>query len=171
MINLEAIVDYLKSNDIVLTTAESCTAGLVVSELARVPGSGGCIDCGLAVYSPDSKNRYLNVSFDTIDRYGLTSEEVALEMAHGALNRNNASIALSNTGVAGPAASDDGTPVGRVCFAWAIRCGGKTYRYSETCDFDGDRNEVRLTAAHHVLERLSHYHQRDHQEHESNSSL
>src|SRR5690554_5547288 len=135
MINLEAVVDYLKNNNIVLTTAESCTAGLVVSELARVPGSGGCIDCGLAVYSPQSKNRYLKVSFDTMDQYGLTSEEVALEMVQGALDRNNASAALSNTGVAGPAPPDDDTPVGRVCFGWAIRCEESTYRFSETCDF------------------------------------
>ncbi|RUO30819.1 ompetence-damaged protein [Aliidiomarina sedimenti] len=160
MIDLEKIVDYLKEQAIVLATAESCTAGLVVSELARIPGSGGCIDCGLAVYSPQSKNRYLDVGFDTIDHYGLTSEQVALEMVEGAINRNNASAALSNTGVAGPATSDDGTPVGRVCFGWAIRCGDQVYQYSETCDFDGDRNQVRLTAAHYALERLLYYHRK-----------
>lgn len=165
--NLEKLVDYLKEHEITLATAESCTAGLMVSELARVPGSGGCIDCGLAVYSPDSKNRYLKVSFDTIDRYGLTSEEVALEMADGAINRNEASAALSNTGVAGPSAGDDGTPIGRVCFAWAIRCEGEVYKFSETCDFNGDRNEVRLTAAHYALERLPHYHRKARKQHEN----
>ena len=158
MVDLEKTVEYLQEHDISLATAESCTAGLIVSELARVAGSGGCIDCGLAVYSPDSKNRYLKVSFDTIDQHGLTSEEVALEMAQGALTRNNASAALANTGVAGPAAGDDGTPIGRVCFAWAFRCGGNTYSFSETRDFNGGRNEVRLTAAHYALERLPKYH-------------
>ena len=158
MVDLEKTVAYLQEHDISLATAESCTAGLIVSELARVAGSGGCIDCGLAVYSPDSKNRYLKVSFDTIDQHGLTSEEVALEMAQGALTRNNASAALANTGVAGPAAGDDGTPIGRVCFAWAFRCGGNTYSFSETRDFNGGRNEVRLTAAHYALERLPKYH-------------
>jgi PncC family amidohydrolase len=157
---LEKIADYLRDNELILATAESCTAGLVASELARIPGSGSCMDCGLAVYSPESKNRYLKVRFDTIDRYGLTSEEVAAEMAMGALNRNNASIALSNTGIAGPAPGDDGTPVGTVCFAWAVRCGERAFNYTETRQFDGDRNEVRLAAAHYALERLPHYHRK-----------
>lgn len=162
---LQRTVDYLKDNALILATAESCTAGLVVSELARIPGSGGCLDCGLAVYSAESKNRYLNVSLDTIDRHGLTSEEVALEMSIGALRRNNADLALSNTGLAGPGSGDDGTPVGTVCFAWAIRCGDKEYQYSETQNFDGDRNEVRLAAAHYALEQLPYYHRKAIDEH------
>ncbi|MAL97016.1 MAG: ompetence-damaged protein [Alteromonadaceae bacterium] len=157
---LEGIADYLKDNALRLATAESCTAGLVVSELARIPGSGGCLDCGLAVYSPESKNRYLNVSFDTIDQHGLTSEPVALEMAMGAIDRNDANIALSNTGVAGPASGDDDTPVGTVCFAWAVRRRDKTLTYTETRHFDGDRNEVRLAAAHYALQQLPRYHRK-----------
>lgn len=156
---LERIVDYLQENEITLATAESCTAGLVVSELARVPGSGSCLDCGLAVYSPASKHRYLGVSFATIEQHGLTSEAVALEMAEGALQRNNANLAISNTGVAGPGKPDDGTPIGEVCFAWAVKSQDKVHTYSETRHFDGDRNEVRLAAAHYILERLPHYYQ------------
>ncbi|QJQ94890.1 MULTISPECIES: CinA family protein [Halomonadaceae] len=155
---LDNIVNYLVDHDIKLATAESCTAGLIVSELARVPGSGQEIDCGLAVYSPESKNRYLSVSFDTIDEHGLTSEPVAREMALGALNNNNADLALSNTGVAGPSAPDDGTPVGTVCFGWAFRHEDHVHQFCETRRFDGERNEVRLAAAHYALERIPHYH-------------
>lgn len=158
MDKLETIVNYLKEHEISLATAESCTAGLIVSELARVPGSGSCIDCGLAVYSPESKNRYLKVSFDTIDEYGLTSEEVALEMVKGAINRNDADAAISNTGVAGPGDAEDGTPEGRVCFGWAIRVDNQVVTFTETQDFDGDRNRVRESAAYYALERLMHYH-------------
>lgn len=157
---LEKVVGYLKDHELKLATAESCTAGLIVSELARVPGSGACLDCGLAVYSPESKNRYLKVSFETIDQHGLTSEAVAREMAIGAINRNNANIAVSNTGVAGPASGDDDTPVGTVCFAWAVRRGDQTAVDTETRHFDGDRNEVRLAAAHYALEKLVHYHRK-----------
>ncbi|MGQ9426429.1 CinA family protein [Gilvimarinus sp. F26214L] len=157
---LEKTVDYLKENKLILATAESCTAGLIASELARVPGSGGCLDSGLAVYSPESKKRYLNVNLDTIEHHGLTSEPVALEMAMGALNRNNADVAVANTGLAGPAPADDGTEVGTVCFAWAVRCGKNSYAYSETGHFDGDRNQVRLAAAHYALERLPHFHRK-----------
>lgn len=166
MESLQGIVDYLKDNELVLATAESCTAGLVASELARVPGSGGCLDCGLAVYSPESKNRYLQVRFETMDRYGLTSEQVALEMALGALNRNSADAAIANTGLAGPGPGDDGTPVGTICFAWAFRCGDKTYSFTETRCFDGERNEVRLIAAHYSLEQLPYYHRKAMAEHQ-----
>ena len=155
---LESITNYLIDNELKLATAESCTAGLIVSELARVPGSGQSIDCGLAVYSPPSKNRYLGVSFDTIERYGLTSEAVASEMAAGALNNNDADVALSNTGIAGPNPGDDDTPIGTVCFAWAFRHDGQHHYFCETRRFDGERNEVRLAAAHYALERLPHYH-------------
>jgi NAD+ synthase len=155
---LDRITAYLIDNELTLATAESCTAGLIVSELARVPGSGQSIDCGLGVYSPQSKNRYLGVSFDTIERQGLTSEAVASEMAAGALNNNDADVALANTGIAGPNPGDDDTPIGTVCFAWAFRQDGDHHHYCETRRFDGTRNEVRLAAAHYALERLPHYH-------------
>lgn len=154
---LKQITDYLQQQKLKLATAESCTAGLIVSELARVPGSGQCIDCGLAVYSPEAKNRYLSVSFDTIETYGLTSEATSREMALGALNNNDANITVANTGIAGPEPHDD-IPVGTVCFAWAFRHEQKTYMITETRRFSGDRNDVRLAAAHYALERISQYH-------------
>ncbi|MCW8194585.1 CinA family protein [Proteobacteria bacterium 005FR1] len=164
---LEEVVAYLKEHELSLATAESCTAGLVTSELARVPGSGGCLDCGLTLYSPESKNRYLKVSFETIEKFGLTSEEVAVEMAVGALNRNGAGIAVSNTGLAGPGPGDDGTPAGTVCFAWAISSGDAAHTYSETRCFDGERNDIRLAAAHYSLEQLPHYHQQAQKQYQS----
>lgn len=156
---LKRVTDYLTDNELKLATAESCTAGLIFSELARVPGSGQNIECGLGVYSPESKNHYLGVSYETIERHGLTSEAVAREMASGALNNNDANVALANTGIAGPDPGDDGTPIGTVCFAWAFRHNGDHHLYCETRRFDGDRNEVRQAAADHALERLPHYHQ------------
>lgn len=155
---LNRVTDYLIDNKLTLATAESCTAGLIISKLARVPGCGQSIDCGLGVYSPQSKKRYLGVNYDTIDRYGLTSEAVACEMATGALNNNGADVALANTGIAGPNPGDDATPIGTVCFAWAFRHNARNYCFCETRRFDGERNEVRLAAAHYALERLPHYH-------------
>ncbi|HSP57467.1 MAG TPA: CinA family protein [Halomonas sp.] len=155
---LDNITHYLIKEDLTLVTAESCTAGLIVSELARVPGSGQSIDCGLAVYSPEAKNRHLGVSFETIDKHGLTSEAVAREMALGALDNNDADMALANTGIAGPDPGDDDTPVGTVCFAWAFRHQGRTQDFCETRRFEGERNEVRLAVAHYSLERIPHYH-------------
>lgn len=154
---LGRVSQYLIDHELMMATAESCTAGLVVSELARVPGSGQSIDCGLALYAPEAKNRYLGVSFELIERYGLTSEETARAMALGALDNNHANVAVSNTGIAGPE-PHDGIPVGTVCFAWAFRHQDKVYLYTETRRFSGDRNEVRLAAAHHALERIPAHH-------------
>ncbi|WP_404375485.1 ammonia-dependent NAD(+) synthetase [Vreelandella aquamarina] len=154
---LENVRDYLQEHALTLATAESCTAGMIVSELARVPGSGQSIDCGLAVYSPDAKQRYLSVSAHTIEQCGLTSEATSKEMALGALTNNDADVALANTGIAGPE-PHDGIPVGTVCFAWAFRHEQQYYLISETRHFSGDRNEVRLAAAHYALMRLpEHY--------------
>lgn len=157
---LAEVVQYLADRQLRLVTAESCTAGLIVSELARIPGSGQSIICGLAVYSPDAKHRLLDVEYSTIDRYGLTSEQVAGEMAMGALVRNAADVAVANTGVAGPTPPDDGTPVGTVCFSWAFRSDSGGRLYSETKRFDGDRNTVRLHAAHYALKRIPHFHEK-----------
>lgn len=165
MDSLESVAGYLAERKLRLVTAESCTAGLMVSELARIPGSGQAIICGLAVYSADAKHRLLGVGYDTIQRYGLTSEPVAREMAIGALTRNKADVAVANTGVAGPGSPDDGTPAGTVCFAWVFghhraSVSPDCQVYLETRHFDGDRNQVRLAAAHHALQRIVHYHRR-----------
>ncbi|WP_136067252.1 CinA family protein [Modicisalibacter radicis] len=154
---LESVSRYLIDHELKMATAESCTAGLIVSELTRIPGNGQSVDCGLAVYSPEAKNRYLGVSFELIERHGLTSEATSRAMALGALDNNNADVAVANTGIAGPE-SHDGIPVGTVCFAWAFRHEGKVYLFTATRRFSGDRDQVRLAAAHHALERIPAHH-------------
>ncbi|WP_106476115.1 CinA family protein [Phytohalomonas tamaricis] len=155
--DMQDIITFMEDNEIILATAESCTAGLIVSEIASIPGTGQLLDTGLAVYSPEAKNRYLGVSFDTIEKYNLTSEEVAIEMARGALKNSGANLTISNTGIAGPGSGDGDIPVGTVCFAWAFKQEGEPEVFSETKRFDGDRNEVRLAAAHYSLERIPAY--------------
>lgn len=156
---IEALLDYLKRHKQIMTTAESCTAGLIVSELASVPGSGQFIDSGLVVYSPEAKQRYLDIDEKIFEKHSLTSEVLSCEMAKGALNNTQATIAVANTGIAGPAPSDDGTPIGTVCFAWAFRTDAGDHIFCETRRFDGGRNDVRLAAARHALSRISHYHE------------
>ncbi|GHC26894.1 hypothetical protein GCM10010082_20210 [Kushneria pakistanensis] len=155
---IEALINYMEQHEQIMTTAESCTAGLIVSELASVPGSGHLIDSGLVVYSPEAKQRYLDIDEEIFEKHSLTSEVLSCEMAKGALNNTQATIAVANTGIAGPAPSDDGIPVGTVCFAWAFRTDDGDHVFCETRRFDGDRNEVRLAAARHALSRVSHYH-------------
>lgn len=102
---IEAL-EYLKAHKLVLTTAESCTAGAMVALLAAVPGTGEVLESGYVVYSPSAKKRLLGVNPQTIERYGLTSEAVAWEMALGALKDSDATVAIASTGVAGPQPQD-----------------------------------------------------------------
>ncbi len=151
MQEIERIVAFLQREELRLVTAESCTCGLMASLLGDIPGCGQVLDSGFVVYSPKVKNRLLNVDFETIERFGLTSEEVASEMAIGALNVSGATLAVANTGVADDEQQDEG---GTQCFAYALMRGERQVVVSETVQFDGDRVEIRKQAARHGLTRL-----------------
>lgn len=154
---LKKLLDYLKDRDIVVATAESCTAGLIAGRLADAAGAGSALDVGYVVYSEEGKQRCLGVSARTIERFGLTSEEVSIEMALGALRRSSASIAIADTGVADEPPDGSDVPAGTLCFAWAVRTEGEPQVFAETLRFEGSRNAVRRAAADHALERIPHY--------------
>lgn len=135
-----------------LVTAESCTAGMISSMVADIPGSSAWLDRAFVVYSAVAKNEVLGVDFATIEKYDITSERVAREMALGALSKSSASLAIATTGLAGPSGGTEDIPVGTVCFAWAFK-GYQLDVFSETKVFSGDRNEVRKAASEFALER------------------
>jgi len=151
MQEIERVVAFLQREQLTLTTAESCTCGLMASLLGDIPGCGQALDSGFVVYSPKAKNRLLRVEFETIETFGLTSEEVAREMAVGALNASVATLAVANTGVADEGQEDAG---GTQCYAYALMRGERQVVVSETVQFDGDRVEIRKQAARHGLTQL-----------------
>lgn len=155
----QSVVEYLRQNDLLLTTAESCTAGKIVTLLAEVPHSGESIECGYVVYSTEAKQRLLHVSPETIETFNLTSCEVAQEMAVGALRDSTANVAVATTGILGPE-DVDGIPAGTICFAWAYQTGQGQCVFSRQLRFSGTRSEVQLLAAEHALKLLPHFHQR-----------
>ncbi|MFI3048759.1 CinA-like protein [Pseudomonas coronafaciens pv. coronafaciens] len=150
-------VSYLQQNNLLLATAESCTAGRIVALLAEVPGSGSLVDCGYVVYSPEAKHRLLGVKPETIERFNLTSVEVAQEMAEGALQDSPANVAIATTGLCGTE-DVDGIPAGTVCFAWGFVHAGRTCVFTEIQRFSGDRETMQHEAALHALERLPYVH-------------
>jgi PncC family amidohydrolase len=159
--NLSSIVALMKEKRIRLVTAESCTAGLIASRVADIPGAGALLDCAFVTYSGWAKQRCLSVNPETIRLHNLTSEAVAVEMALGALQRSRANLAISNTGVTD--ATDPKIPPGTQCFAWVLKVGAdETYAdkrngchiVSETRQFSGERNQVRHAAAEYALVRI-----------------
>ncbi|KRP69707.1 CinA family protein [Pseudomonas paralactis] len=152
-------IDYLKTRELTLTSAESCTAGKIITLLSEIEGGGACIESGYVVYSPQAKQRLLGVRAYTIETFNLTSCEVAREMAEGALRDSSAHIAVATTGLLGPD-DKDGIPAGTVCFAWAYRAGKALSVFSRKERFMGTREQVQLYAALHALKWLPHFHQR-----------
>lgn len=134
-----------------VASAESCTGGLVAAALTSVPGSSHMFERGFVTYSNASKRDLLGVRDGTLERYGAVSEEVAREMAEGALTRSGADVAISTTGIAGPGASEY-KPEGRVCFGTARK--GKATQ-TETVDYGAiGRETVRARSCEHALALL-----------------
>lgn len=151
-------VQYLRANELVLTTAESCTAGKIVTLLSEVEGSGNFIECGYVVYSPQAKQRLLHVSPQTIETFNLTSVEVAREMATGALRDSTANAAIATTGILGPD-DVDGIPAGTICFAWAFQIADECHVFSHQHRFSGGRCEVQKHATEYALHWLARFHE------------
>ncbi len=133
-----------------LATAESVTGGGISQAITDIAGSSDWFDCGFVTYSNASKTEFLDVPAALIAQHGAVSEEVAGEMAAGALANTDAHIALSTTGIAGPSGAVPGKPVGTVCFGWAHGYVVHTERHV----FSGDRHAVRMQTAEHALKGL-----------------
>ena len=116
--SVNAIIRLARDQQIKLATAESCTGGLVAAKLTEQPGSSEIFECGFVTYSNLSKIQLLGVSERSLEQHGAVSEQVAGEMALGALNGHAAQLAVSITGIAGPGGSNF-KPDGRVCFGVA----------------------------------------------------
>ncbi len=132
-----------------LALAESCTGGGAAQAVTEVAGSSGWFDRGFVTYSNEAKMEMLGVSAGALKQYGAVSEEVAREMAAGALRHSQAQMAASSTGIAGPGGGSAEKPVGMVCFAWATTDG---VLVSRTCHFVGDREAVRRQSVATLLQ-------------------
>jgi len=137
-----------------LSTAESCTGGLIAAMCTGLPGSSDWFEAGFVTYSVDAKVRLLGVSPALIDRCGVVSAEIAEAMATGALECCAADAAIAVTGVAGPSGGTTQLPTGTVWIGWALR--STAFRCSERFLFQGDRAAIREQAVIASLERVRH---------------
>lgn len=113
----EKLVSLLKTKNLVVATAESCTGGLIAKRITDVSGSSSVFNCGIVSYSNDIKNSVLGVSNETLKTYGAVSEQTVREMVAGVLKVSGADIAVSVSGIAGPNSDNTEKPVGLIFLA------------------------------------------------------
>ena len=128
-----------------LTTAESCTGGLIAAVITEIPGASRVFRYGWVTYCNEAKERLLSVPMVLVEKYTVVSEPVVLSMASGARERSGADYALAVSGNAGPTAADGEPPVGTVCIALATPTGehAETFFFSDLSRTDFRREVVR----------------------------
>lgn len=144
---VKQLAKLLEEKGLTLSTAESCTGGGIGSWLTSLPGSSAWYLGGYICYSDAAKIRDLSVKPESIKEYGAVSEEVAAEMAIGAAKNMKSDLAISVTGIAGPAGGTEEKPVGTVCFGWQV----KDKIHTEINLFSGDRADVQRQSIQRAL--------------------
>lgn len=144
------IIDELKKRGFSISTAESCTGGLLASAFVEIAGASAVFTNGVITYSNEAKIKILNVSKQTLDALGAVSEETAKQMAEGVRKIMNTDIGLSTTGIAGPDGGTDGKPVGLVYIGISIN--DKTM--VKKLNLSGTRTQIRQQSVICILKEL-----------------
>ncbi|MBX4889697.1 CinA family protein [Rhizobium bangladeshense] len=147
-----AIIRDFTAAGLMISTAESCTGGLIAGALTEISGSSAVVDRGLVTYTNTAKIEMLGVQEQTLLGFGAVSEETARQMAHGALFRSRAAIAIAVTGIAGPGGGSAEKPVGLVHLAAKSRTGALVHRKMLYGDIG--RSAVRLATVRTALEMV-----------------
>ena len=142
------IYECLNSGEkpLTISTAESCTGGMIASKLIEVPGISKNFIESIVSYSNEAKIKRLKVKKETLEKYGAVSEEVAREMLAGL----NTDIGISTTGIAGPGGGSKDKPVGLVYIGIKVKDEVKVFKR----ELKGDRNKIRQRAMMHALYNL-----------------
>ena len=143
----DVVVHMLADQKMTVTTAESCTGGLLAGRLLNVSGASDVYKEGYVTYANESKEHLLGVKHETLETYGAVSEQTAAEMAIGAARAAGADAALGVTGIAGPGGGTPEKPVGLVY----IGCYVKGHVRVEECHFTGNRSKNREYAVARAL--------------------
>lgn len=146
----QTLLTVAKKSGLVIATAESCTGGMVSAAITDIAGSSAIFDRGFVTYTNAAKVEMLGVSRQTLANFGAVSEQVAGEMARGALAHSDANLAVATTGIAGPGGSEH-KPEGRVCFGIA----GPQGVFTQTVEYGAiGRENVRRAATAFALNLL-----------------
>jgi nicotinamide-nucleotide amidase len=146
--NAKLFLQYCGNKQIKFVTAESCTGGLLSALITEIPGSSKIFERGFVTYSNEAKNELLDVNKLALDRYGAVSQEIAIDMARGAIKNSKANFAVAITGVAGPDGGSKTKPVGLVFIALKYI----DYEIVTKNLFSGSRNEIRSASLNKAIE-------------------
>ncbi len=143
--------NILRKNHRTITSAESCTGGLVASMITKISGSSDVFDGSIVTYSNKIKNQELNVSNSTLNKFGAVSKEVVSQMLTGALKKFDSSYAIAISGVAGPNGGTKDKPVGMVVIGIASN---KNQENIKIYYFKGSRICIQKQAAKTALRNI-----------------
>lgn len=146
----EAVVRLLKKYELTVTTAESCTGGMLAGRLINVPGVSEVFREGFVTYSNKAKRKHLDVNKSTLKKYGAVSKETVKEMAKGGAFATDADLCVAISGLAGPDGGSEEKPVGLVY----ISCYVKDHVVVEEYHFKGNRNKIREQSVVKALDLL-----------------
>lgn len=138
----EKLVELLIEKGYTISTAESCTGGLVAATIVNVSGASNVFNEGYVTYANSAKEKLAFVKRDTLNEFGAVSRQTAAEMAEGCCKNAAADVGISTTGIAGPAGGTLEKPVGLVYIGCSVK--GKTI--VEKHVFSGDRTRIRNNA-------------------------
>ncbi|MBZ2173818.1 competence/damage-inducible protein A [Schnuerera sp. xch1] len=146
----EVVFKKLKDKKMKIAFCESCTGGLISAKFTRISGVSEVFERGIIAYSNNSKIEELNVNKDTLEKFGPVSEQVAIEMAKGLMNKTKSDIAVSTTGLAGPSGGNKTKPIGLVYIGIVTKNMSKVIK----CMLNGDRTSIQNKAALKVFNEI-----------------
>lgn len=145
-----AVVRLLKKYELTVTTAESCTGGLLAGRIVNVAGASEVFREGFVTYSNKAKRKILDVNKATLKKYGAVSRETAKEMATGGVFATDSDVCIAVTGLAGPDGGTEEKPVGLVYMACYMNDKVTVEKYQ----FKGNRNKIREQSVVKALDLL-----------------
>ena len=147
MIELQTL---LRANNQTITTAESCTGGLIASMITKISGSSDIFNGSIVTYSNKIKNQELNVKNETLEKFGAVSTEVVNEMLNGVIKKFDANFAIAISGIAGPNGGNISKPIGTV----VVGISNSENNIINVYNFNGAREEVQIQAAKTSLREI-----------------
>nr|WP_302828644.1 CinA family protein [uncultured Bacteroides sp.] len=150
----EEIGILLKTKNLSLSTAESCTGGGIAALITSVPGSSEYFNGGIVAYSNEVKMSLLHVSADTLEKHGAVSRETVTEMAKGAMKTLKTDCAVATSGIAGPGGGTPGKPVGTIWIAAAYKSEIVTMKQEGDCGRAGNAQKAIQNALLLLLDKL-----------------